>query len=331
MTQALYILHSYKGVQQKRDMGEKNQQLFVEFYNLHLDCCLTIVSRREINTNEFWYRIKTPEEVKEDLEIAMIRGLIKESIDIQHEWKAKYWVKRGNKFVLERQENIDEKDISYPVFPEQKWAKRLAITTINLPLAETKVKITEFFRNIGLLNVIAGSVLGSMETYKAIHDIDWFESKDFLDFMFDYFSFKKLIDGYLKGKISTWTLEWLQEKIQKYQYSLQIWKDNELVKPITLDDEISVDSLNFKRWGIHIEGLPYGLGLNIFLANIHLQVAQTLEEKREIRRCQAPKTQKTSACQNIFIPQAKGKEQRYCSKKCANRARRREYYLKKGK
>lgn len=310
-------------------MIDKKQPLFIAFYNLHLDACLTIVSRTEIDANRFWYQGEIPKDVKNEIEKTIEHLRIKGPANSQYERIPKVWVKRGNDFILARQEEVTEKDITFPVFPQQKGAGRLAIAAIKLPSVETRVKITEFFRGIpGFLEITDGSALGSMKTYKATHDTDWFKSKDFLDFMFDYFCFQKLIDGYLKGKISTWTLEWLQEKIQKYRYSLQIWKDNELVKPVTLDDEISVDSLNFKRWGIHIKDLSYGLDLNIFLANIHLQVAKTLEEKRKIGQCKAPKTQKTPACQNIFRPQAKGKKQKYCSTECANRARRREYYLK---
>ncbi|MHC4533478.1 MAG: CGNR zinc finger domain-containing protein [Planctomycetota bacterium] len=311
----------------------KNQPLFIDFYNLHLDCCLTIVPQNEIDTNEFWYRIETPEDEREEMEAEVLIRSIEVPIDIlQYTWKAKHWVKRGNQFVLARQENIDEKDISYPVFPKQKWAGKLAIVAINPPSTETKSKITEFFRGIPeLWKRLFTSIVGSMEDYKYTHDIDWYESKDFLDFMFDYFCFRNLIDGYLEGKIQTWTLEWLQEKIQNYRYSLLIYKDNEQVRTTTLGDEIVIDSLNFKSQGIQIKGLPYGLGLAIFSANIHSQVVQTLEEKREIKRCQAPETQKTPACQNMFIPLAMGKEQKYCSTKCANRARRLKYYSKTGK
>lgn len=258
-------------------VGGEDSLIFVEFYNLHLDYCLEIVPRSNIDINKFLYRIEMPEKVT------------------RHEWKAKCWVKRGNQYILTQQENTDPKDITYPVFLEKEWAGSIVITAINPPSTKTKAKINKFFRDTpGLPDIIDGDELGSMKEYKSICGIDWFESQDFLDFMLDYFCFRKLIDGCYEGKIPTWTLEWFKEKIQVYRYSLQIWKDDEIVEMNTLDDEISLDSFNLTIQGISIEGLPYGLDLAVLLVNIYLQVFHHVLKNIEIRRC-ADKD-----CNNIF-------------------------------
>ena len=106
-------------------MGQ-NQPLFVKFYNLHLDCCLTIIPRNEINKDEFWYRVEMPEKVREEIELSMLIHSIKGPSNLQHEWKAKYWVKRDNQFVLAQQEEIDEQIVPQAQFRSHCVANCLA-------------------------------------------------------------------------------------------------------------------------------------------------------------------------------------------------------------
>lgn len=277
-------------------VGGEDSLIVVDFYNLHLDCCLKIVPQSNIDIYKFWYKTELPEKVTENIDWD----------NTQPEWKAKCWVKRGNQYILTQPENIDTEDITYPVFPEQKWADRIAITAINPPSTQTKAKIIEFFRYTpGLTDIIDGDDFGSLKKYHSICGIDWFEGQDFLDFMRDYFCFRKLIDGCCERQIPTWTLEWFGEKIQLYRYSFQLWKDDEIVEMETLDDDISLDSFNPTIHGIYIDqGLPYGLDLAPLFVNIDFQVFHHILKKIEIKRCAY------KDCNNIFYVNHGGRE--YC-------------------
>ncbi len=66
-----------------KTVGEEDQLIFVDFYNLHLDCCLKIVPRSNVDIIKFLYTIEMPEKVKENIDME----------------KAKCWVKRGNQYI----------------------------------------------------------------------------------------------------------------------------------------------------------------------------------------------------------------------------------------
>jgi len=293
------------------------QPIFVEFYNLHLENCFTIVPREELGSPQ---------------------------------WKAKVWVRRwsegGNDFELTRQE--DGKGVVFPVFPEPKWAKTLAIKEIRLPTEETKDKITKFCRRhffnvFSDYNMPRNRICNMLEGYpiymsKSIND--WVNSEGFLDFMLDYYCFRKLIDEYLIGQFRVWTLEWFREYLHQFRYDLEIYRGNESINSlifidiIDFDEELSINSLKFNRQGSYIDKtpykMPYGWLLGYLLSYIYPQVEELLEDRTELKRCQAPKTQRTLKCQNIFIPQKRGKKQEYCSIKCGNRTRRHKYYWETG-
>ena len=150
--------------------------------------------------------------------------------------------------------------------------------------------------------------------------------------MFDYYCLRQLIDGYLSNQIPTWTLAWFQNQINKYKKSFQICIEG---KPIdylaTKQVAFSPKGYEFKENALFIGDLMYSLDLGEVFGKIHLEIMDLLKEQKDLKRCQAPKTQKSPACKNIFIPYEKGKEQLYCSPRCTNRARRLKYYSKTGK
>lgn len=173
-------------------------------------------------------------------------------------------------------------------------------------------------------------------------DIDWWE-RDYPSFLEEYAHLRSFIDGYLKGQFRTKDRVWLDRALQFFTTKLVDDYGNGFTAPLEQMDA-PFPTLNGKRMSDMVKTIDITYVKAKLCPNLHqmtanaillfpayLEIVETLEENREIRRCQAPQTQKTPACQNIFRPQAKGKKQKYCSTECANRARRREYYLKKRK
>lgn len=264
---------------------EKNQPIFVEFYNLHLECGF-----------EFYQEI-TLEESQKNI--------------------GKFWILQDGIFILSN----EHQSYPYPCwrFFSFPYGHKLIVKKITPASEDDKNKIINFFSKYepevtaystakdiqekGIIELKPGT-LGNLGLYELNQEVNWFESQDFLQFMFDYYCFRQLIDGYITKEIPTWTLGWIQEKIQQYRYSLRIWKDDELIDPIALSGNISISTLNFKRWGINIKGLIYGLDLAGLFASIHLQVAQLLEGNIKIKRCEY------NGCNNILY--VNHRNRRYC-------------------
>ena len=167
---------------------------------------------------------------------------------------------------------------------------------------------------------------------------NWWE-EDYRTFLDEYQHLRSLLNGYIEKEIKMSDLLWLDRVLaNNINYGLMRYSRR---PPQTMrDDPIPVrggnpdGQVDLRFWTVKSKPRPNLNRLEphaLILFNAYLELISLLEKELTLRRCKAPKTQKSSACQNIFMPQAKGKEQQYCSKKCAGRARRREYYLKKGK
>lgn len=167
---------------------------------------------------------------------------------------------------------------------------------------------------------------------------NWWE-EDYRTFLDEYQHLRSLLDGYIEQKIKMSDLIWLDGVAElNINYGLvrysqeppQMKRDF----PIPIQGEKEDGEVDLRFWTVKSKPRPNPKRSEphaLILFNAYLELISLLEQELTLRRCQAPNTQKSSACKNIFIPQAKGKEQKYCSKKCADRARRREYYLKHGK
>lgn len=214
------------------------------------------------------------------------------------------------KMAKEVLQNKDQEDINSLVLE----------CNINLINKEKLVKTTQLF-----------DAFTTLEGYEVRNRISWFESYGFENFAVEYHRIKELIDKHLDDDkcVPTADRDWLQSRINMY---LNADLDYRMI--VYLEDYLALNSQdNLKAFfNKHLTKiLQFGLHLREIFPSIHKKAMSVLKKELTLRYCNAQKTQKSSACKNIFMPQAKGKKQQYCSKKCANRARRREYYLKHGK
>jgi hypothetical protein len=165
--------------------------------------------------------------------------------------------------------------------------------------------------------------------------LDWWK-EDYPAFLKEYTHLRSFVDGYLKGTFHQSDQMWLRKALQLFT-----------LEPI-YGGKLSDSTFEFKDETGRIKQITIGIVPNtsqimadfsgaplsaneIILLPIYSELIELIVTKPTIKRCQAPKTLKTHACQNIFLPYQKGKEQLYCSQKCANRVRRREYYRKRRK
>ena len=165
---------------------------------------------------------------------------------------------------------------------------------------------------------------------------NWWE-EDYRTFLDEYQHLRSLLNGYIEQEIKMPDLLWLDGVLaNNINYGLMIYSQR---PPQTMrDDPIPIrdgnPDVDLRVWTVKSKPRPNPNRSEphaLILFNAYLELISLLEKELTLRRCKAPKTQKSSACQNIFIPYEKGKEQLYCSPKCTNRARRRKYYQKRKK
>lgn len=353
------------------------QPIFIDFYNLHLNCGFIFFQDDSFdllkeNVGKYWIKEGNEFHLKK-IETQIDKYLIEDVQHILQIWKEhpnlnldkigeQFNVNLGALTEFDRRviqnEKLDEEDIAYP-FWSRKFGHTFAIQNIipanrkdisklinffrerapTVSSCLTKKEFTEKFTNTeGTVNGTMLSpddntlqaTLGNLGAYEWRSQSNWFESKFFWDFMFDYCCFRQLVGSYINNQMPTWTLAWLQEQLKQYQKSFQIWKGSKLISHLTTrQDKISPKDYKFIE-SASAEKFMYALDLGEVLSKIYLEIMDLLKEKKDLRQCQAPQTQKTKKCQNIFAPQPKGKEHRYCSTKCSGRVRRRKYYRIKG-
>ena len=166
---------------------------------------------------------------------------------------------------------------------------------------------------------------------------NWWE-EDYRTFLDEYQHLRSLLNGYIEQEIKMSDLLWLDEVLaNNINYGLMRYSQR---PPQTMrDDPIPIQGGNpeskvdLRFWTVKSKPRPTKRlePHALILFNAYSELISLLEQKLTLRRCQAPETQKTLVCPNIFMPLAVGKEQKYCSTKCANRARRHDYYLRTGK
>ncbi len=162
---------------------------------------------------------------------------------------------------------------------------------------------------------------------------DWWQ-EDYQSFINEYKHLRAFVDGYIEGEIQRTDLEWLDEAIGNITRKLYYFYNAEPKIPLPVGPFFSTipvgKKFNLKHFTFFTNPKYSALQTPTkkMFSKVYLELTDILENPQTIRQCKAPKTQKSSACQNIFIPYEKGKEQLYCSPKCTNRVRRRKYYKK---
>lgn len=206
---------------------------------------------------------------------------------------------------------------------------------------EDNPTITQDIRGMGLpTNRGVDFYIGQMseeETnrfgYCCSSTLDWWK-EDYPAFLKEYTHLRSFADGYLEGTFHRSEQMWLRKALQRFTLEL------------IYSSKLSDSAFEFKDETGKITSITIGIVPNtyqitadligtsnisaneIILLPAYSELIELVVTKPTIKRCQAPETQKTPKCQNIFIPYEKGKEQLYCSSKCTNRVRRRKYYKK---
>jgi hypothetical protein len=149
---------------------------------------------------------------------------------------------------------------------------------------------------------------------------DWWE-KDYPAFLEEYSNLRRFIDDYLAGRFSAESQTWFRQMLQLLRTELDCSFQDNKIQFSLIGSMASTGgfSTQITKETKNILGLTYW------------EIIDLLRGGKTVNRCQAPKTQKTPACQNIFVPSTVGKKQRFCSIRCANRVRRLDYYQKTGK
>lgn len=199
------------------------------------------------------------------------------------------------------------------------------INLYNLPLSgqipptpEEKQKLTKLIRDSHERYIPPISthqslpiIYSPVRTFPFEYRENWWK-KDYPSFFKEYLHLKDFLQGYLTGKLEEYNLTWFQQALRLFRLDFS-FEEKENKTQFSLRIDMASESQN------EFLGLAYG------------EIVSMIIGKKIIKYCQAPETQKSPACSNLFLPAVVGKGQRFCSIKCANRARRRAYYLKKRK
>lgn len=173
----------------------------------------------------------------------------------------------------------------------------------------------------------------------------WFKSNYFLRFADEYLQIKQIIDDYIyKRQISGTQIRWLNAEMSKYyKGNIPILKminiknkkeypafplpnDFDKIKYWNLDN-YKVD-LAWRSYSIHINGeFYYGISIDQLMGKIKSQLYIIISEKMKLKFCEFEGGKRNpTVCHNLFIMHKIS--QKYCSKKCYDRARRCRGYEK---
>jgi len=159
-------------------------------------------------------------------------------------------------------------------------------------------------------------------------DVDWWQ-EGYDAFLNEYAHLTSFVDGYLEEKLRLKDREWLDRALQSFTTKLVGDYGDDFVAPLDqLDAPFPL--LNGKKMSdvvkeIDIAHVKAKLCPNfhqmtantIILIPAYLEFIQLLDEKPTLYRCNAYKTPKTPACQNVFVQSGKqGPQQQYCSSTC---------------
>jgi hypothetical protein len=142
-----------------------------------------------------------------------------------------------------------------------------------------------------------------------------------------YHHIKKLIDEFLDGYIAVDSLEWLERRKKDYSIGRAIVKkDYSELYPIESLSKMGKERISRDEYIIawlppHYRSQVTMDEMRLALSNSFHQIyddtISALQGRLTIQRCEAGKTPKMEACQNIFIPQRKSAK--YCSDSCRMR------------
>jgi len=180
--------------------------------------------------------------------------------------------------------------------------------------------------------------LGGLEWYQRGSGISWFESEYFLRFADDYHYIKQIIDNHIDNKISIINLKWLESKLYSIKLGLKLIcrEDKKEYKMMPFGDPLQiVDTKEYQvkhGWSRITKVKEHGLGyygiwldqLFPLFDQIFLEAMEMLEHWK-VSKCSFEGGKRNPPCHNVFIST---RGQKYCSKKCYDRARRYRGYLK---
>lgn len=159
---------------------------------------------------------------------------------------------------------------------------------------------------------------------------DWFMSQGFLDFAREYRHTKRLVDGYITKKIFGREIQWLYKSIGRYHkglYKIKLSTGEESQLTLKkLDYEYDLNEWQIIPCDIYSFDL-YGIRVGGIIFQIHTNLLEMLENKLHVQHCAFAGGKRTTACKNIFIY---NRGEKYCSKKCYNKARRSRRYSNSG-
>jgi len=164
----------------------------------------------------------------------------------------------------------------------------------------------------------AFEITGTLGMYEYAHRKTWFESNDARKFYFDYSRLRALADNYLQNfKVSKAAMSWvikfagtfslsvlISNKLTGTQYSVSTFPEKEvdLSRHAILTGQSSAGLWNLATYELARE--------------LYKEIEGILKGIIQIDRCYA------GGCDKIFIRVPGGKEQRYCSNACKQRAYR---------
>jgi len=164
----------------------------------------------------------------------------------------------------------------------------------------------------------AFEITGTLGMYQYAHRKLWFKSNDARKFYFDYSRLRALADGYLQDfKVSKGVMSWVIKIAGTFSLSVLISdKQTGTQYSVSTFPEKQVDLLQHAiLTGQSSAGL-WNLATYELARELYKEIEGILKGITQIDRCYA------GGCDKIFIPAPRGKEQRYCSNACKQRAYR---------
>lgn len=286
-------------VQTQKEPEGDEMQILVDFYNLDLKSGRVIVKSHQLSIDEFWEFSETKADLMFDPGFSV--GVITDKI-----------------------------------FPDE--TERQRIKNFFKTYNPKTVKPSTVKPSAEAVRKQQGNTLGvieSLDWYERKNQRNWFESKDYLDFVDHWQKLRRLLDSILDRQLDVNLFAWFRESAlhwreprpegqpDKKGYLLSailIDPDGNYVEPLALASK----TVPLGKWKVEesntISTFRFGVNIGYMLYAIHRFFIHAMKDPTIFGRCKAEATPRRPACQNVFLrTKQRGKPRTWCSETCKKR------------